>query len=82
MGEYRFSKHAQDMIRERRIEEAWVEQTLEDPEREDEKEDGTIHYARTIDDREGRYLRVLVNPGTKPKTIITAFFDRRLGRKT
>jgi hypothetical protein len=81
MDEYRFSKHAQDVIKERRIEEAWVEQTLEDPEREDEKEDGTIHYVRTIDDREGRYLRVLVNPGTKPKIIITAFFDRRLGRK-
>ncbi|MBU4274149.1 MAG: DUF4258 domain-containing protein [Planctomycetes bacterium] len=82
MAEYQFSRHARDMMRERRIEVDWIALTLDDPEREEEKDDGTIHYVRSIKDRDGRYLRVLVNPHTKPRKVITAFFDRSLGRKT
>lgn len=69
------------MIRERGIAKQWVDSTLTEPVSIDEKDDGTLHYQGPIAEREGRHLRIIVNPATRPKTIITAFFDRGLGRK-
>lgn len=79
--EFKYSLHALDMMLERGIAKKWVESTLAEPTSVDHKGDGTRHYSRPIADREGRYLRVIVNPEALPKTIITTFFDRRSGRK-
>lgn len=80
MIEYQFSEHACDMLKERNIRETWVKLTIEGPERTEIKNDGTIHYIRPIQEHGGRYLRVVVNPDAKPMSIVTLFFDRRLGR--
>ena len=79
MVEYQFSEHALEMLRERGIQAAWVHLAMEDPQKSERMEDGTIHYVRVIEDYGGRHLRVVVNPDVKPRRIVTAFFDRRVG---
>jgi len=81
MIEYEFSEHAYDMLKERNIQEAWVKLTMENPEKKEPKDDGTIHYIRAIEEYGGRYLRVVVNPDATPQRIVTLFFDRRLRRR-
>ena len=76
------SEHASDMLKERKIQEGWVKLVIENPEREEIKEDRTVHYVRAIEEYGGRYLRVVVNPDYKPRRIITVFFDRRMMRRS
>ncbi len=54
---------------------------MEDPEKRELMEDGTVHYIRAIPEHGGRYLRVVVNPAADPQRIVTVFFDRRIRRK-
>lgn len=82
MIEYEFSEHAYDMLKERNIRESWVKLAIEDPEKKEPKDDGTIHYIRAIEQHGGRYLRVVVNPDVKPQRIVTLFFDRRIRRSS
>jgi hypothetical protein len=81
MQSFEFSTHAIEMLRERNISEAWVWQTLEAPDEQRSESDGNVHYIKSIEDCQGRFLRVVVNPGVQPSRIVTVFFDRRLGRK-
>ena len=76
-----FSKHAQAVMRERRIPEEWALRAIATPDRTDTPGDGTIHYIKAIPEHGGRFLRVVVNPGVVPQRVVTAFFDRRLGRQ-
>ncbi|MFQ5895471.1 MAG: DUF4258 domain-containing protein [Nitrospinota bacterium] len=78
--EHEFSQHARDMLKERNIREAWVRLAVENPEKREPKEDGTVHYIRSIGEHGGRCLRVVVNPAVQPPRILTLFFDRRLGK--
>lgn len=80
MNEYEFSEHAYDMLRERNIQEFWVKLRIENPEKKEPKDDGTVHYIRAIEQHGGRYLRVVVNLDVKPPRIVTFFFDRRIRR--
>lgn len=80
MIEYEFSEHAYDMLKERNIREAWVQLVLDNPEKKESMDDGTVHYIRSIEQHEGRYLRVVVNPDVRPQRIVTVFFDRRIRR--
>ncbi len=81
MEDFVYSEHALDMLGERKIKEKWVRSALEDPERKEQKEDGTVDYLRPIEEFGNHYLRVAVNPDPQKLRIITVFFDRRLGRK-
>lgn len=81
VAEYEFSEHAADMLKERNIRDAWVKLAMAEPERKEEKGDGTVHYLRAIEEHGGRYLRLVVDPASRPLRIITLFFDRRLGRQ-
>jgi hypothetical protein len=80
MVEYEFSEHAYVMLRERNIQQAWVKLAIENPERKELKDDGTVHYIRSIEQYGWRYLRVVVNPDVRPQRIVTVFFDRRIER--
>ena len=80
MIEYQFSEHASEMLRERNIQESWVKLTMENPEKKEMNDDGTVHYIRSIKQYGGRYLRVVVDPDVNPQRIVTVFFDRRLRR--
>ena len=78
-----FSIHAKDMLGERNIREDWIWRTIDTPDRKLTGKDGNMHYTKAIKEREGRILRVVVNPNVQPNRIVIAFFDRRLGsRKT
>lgn len=81
MADVAFSKHAQDVMRERQIPEEWVLRAIAAPDRTDNRSDGTTHYIKAIPEHEGRFMRVVVNPGATPMRVVTVFFDRRLGRQ-
>ena len=82
VADYQFSEHAYDMLKERNIKESWVKGALEKPSKKEAKENGTIHYIKSIEEYGGRYLRVIVNPDAHPQKIVTLFFNRRLRRQT
>jgi hypothetical protein len=44
------------------------------PEKEEMDVDGNLHYAKSIQERGGRMLHVVVNPNVSPHRIITLFF--------
>ncbi len=68
------------MLKEREITLEWVKRALSEPLRTETKEDGTIHYLKSIHEHGGRVLRVVTTPG-EPLRVITVFFDRRERRK-
>jgi len=78
---FEFSAHAQDMLQERHILEEWVWRALSSPDWQEIDASGNIHYIKAIPEHAGRFLRVIVNPTTRPKRIVTVFFDRRLRRQ-
>ena len=66
------------MLLERVIDIAWVDRAVTEPEKTEEPGDGTRHYLRRIYERDGRWLRVVINVTTEPHRAVTVFFDRRL----
>ena len=77
-----FSRHFKQMASERNIMMDWVGAALENPDQTEDHQEGTRHYLKKIDENEGRWLRIIVNRKTTPPLAITAFFDRRLRRKS
>jgi len=47
--DYEFSEHAYEMMKERNIQKDWVKLAIEDPERKEQMDDGTVHYIKAID---------------------------------
>lgn len=78
MPSIEFSSHAKLMIAERDIDEAWVWQAIDEPQKRTPEVDGNIHYIKSIRERGGRVLRVILNETVEPNRIVTVFFDRRL----
>lgn len=82
MHGYELSSHTKDMLTERQIPEEWVWRAIASPDKSESGADGNIHYIKSISEHGGRFLRVVVNPSTQPKRVVTVFFDRRLRRST
>lgn len=57
------------------IEDDWILRTLQSPDHEVIQADGRIRRWKRIEEREGRYLRVILLPDGE--TVHNAFFDRR-----
>jgi len=72
------TQHFKDMLAERGIQQSWVEHAIESPDKIENHEDGTRHFIARIQERGGRWLRVVVNIDETPNKRVTAFFDRRL----
>jgi hypothetical protein len=81
MPNFELSAHTQDMLKERGIAEEWVGRTLKTPDRKRRGDDGNMHYLKTIRERDGRVLHVVVNADVQPNLVVTVFFDRRLGQR-
>lgn len=81
--EFTLSKHAQDTMRERGIEFAWLAATMGDPDTtEEHPKDPTLRYAfRRIPEFGNRVLRVVYNQTKEPAHIVTVYFDRTAGGK-
>ena len=80
MPEFELTSHARDMLIERKIAEEWIWRVLNHPDKKRMGEDGNMHYTKTIKERDGLILHVVVNPNFQPNRIVTFFFDRRLAR--
>ena len=48
MKKYEFSEHAYDMLKERNIQETWVRLTIENPEKREFKDDGTVYFLSSV----------------------------------
>ncbi len=68
-----------ERLSERRIPEAVIRRAVEFPHRVQRRPDGTVHYIRAFREYGGRYLRVVANP--QRRRLVSAFWDRRLGRR-
>ncbi len=75
--DYYLSKHAHNVLKERNIPESWVWRTINNHDKIINDSDGTVHYLKSIKEREGRILRVVTNPLVLPIKVVTVFFDRR-----
>ena len=74
------SHHALIQIRERKLPESWIKETLQTPDRIEHLADshGNTHYLKQIQEFDNRWLRIVINPQTQPHRIVTLFFDRRI----
>ncbi len=77
---YVLTKHARDVLEEREIPEEWVAAALTSSDKMDWKNAEEVHFSKRIDAFGGRWLRVITNPSSDPKRIVTVFFDRKLRR--
>lgn len=75
---FRLSVHALTVAEERRIPLGWITRAVESADSVELKPDGTSHYLKSIVEREGRVLRVVVSTDTVPTVVVTVFFDRRM----
>lgn len=64
-----------------KFKESWIAMTILIPDYTEFISDEELHYIKQINEFGNRYLRVVVNPYSQPKRIITLFFDRRIKRK-
>jgi hypothetical protein len=76
-----FTQHAEQMLVERRIDRAWVEATIRNPDalEADPTRPGVFRAFGRIAERDGRFLRVVYAPGETIR-ILTVFFDRKRKR--
>jgi hypothetical protein len=83
MMEFTLSKHAEDTMREREIDLAWLAATMDAPETtKQHPDDPTLIYAfRRIPEFGNRVLRVVYNQTKEPPHIVTVYFDRTAGGK-
>lgn len=74
----RYTHHAEEVMRERGIEPAWVERTLREPEvDEPDPTDSALRRAfRIVPERDGRTLRVVYARDEAGFRVITTFLDR------
>ena len=82
MKDFEFTAHSIDMLVERNIPEELIWRTIRSSDDKQLGADGNIHHFKAIEESNGRILRIIVNENTQPKRIVTAFFDRRLGKRT
>ena len=83
MRRYDLSQHAKDVIAERHIPLAWLEQVLESPElvEPDSGDPALTHNLGRIEEHGNRVLRVVFNGSTSPLRIVTVYFDRKMKGK-
>ncbi len=55
----KYTQHFKDMMEERLIQPTWIELTLNEPEKVNDKPDGTRHFFRRIPEHGNRWLQLL-----------------------
>jgi hypothetical protein len=76
--DYVLTEHAKRALEERDIATEWLERTLAKPAlREPDSGDPTLEQRYlSIPERDGRVLRVIVDPSVVPVRVVSVFFDR------
>jgi Domain of unknown function (DUF4258) len=74
----RFTRHAQDAIVERDLDQSWIVRTIREPEwsRADPRRPGVERRFRAIPEFGGRVLRVACFETADEIRVLTVFFDR------
>jgi Domain of unknown function (DUF4258) len=74
----RYTKHAMDRIREWRLDRAWVERAVAQPDRAipDPRRLAVTLSFKAVPERGGRILRVAHRPDGSDVLVLTAHFDR------
>lgn len=77
-----YRAHAETVLRERKLDKAWVEYTVLAPEwTEPDPADPTLERRfRVLPERHGRILRVVCAENHDSIIVVTAFLDRRARR--
>lgn len=80
---YVLSQHGQTRMVERKIELAWLERAIANPQRiEPDPHDPSLeHRLAAIPESGNRVLRVVCDPRQNPVKIVTVHFDRSLKGK-
>jgi hypothetical protein len=80
---YELSEHAATRMRERKIETAWPEEVITNPQRKefDPDDPGMEHQWAAIAERDYRVLRVVCDLRQRPLKIVTVHFDRSMNGK-
>jgi len=81
MAEFELSAHAKSMMVKRKISNDWISRTLNTPDKKQRGNDGNMHYTKSIREREGRVLHIVMNTDVQPNKVVTLFFDRRLAKQ-
>jgi len=78
----RFTRHADDVIVERKLDRSWIEMTVRRPDwsSPDPVRAGVERRFREIPDNGGRILRVACSESEEEIRILTVFFDRNARR--
>jgi hypothetical protein len=73
-----YTRHAEDVLRERELDPAWIERTLAAPDQDEpDPDDPTLRRAfKAIPERDGRVLRVVYGRTDDMLRVVTVFFDR------
>jgi len=81
--EFELSHHAAQRMHQRKIQAAWIELTLAEPDRhENDLVDPTIRHAlKRIGEIDDRILRVIYDPKCDPIRVISVYFDRGMKGK-
>jgi hypothetical protein len=81
---FQLSKHAQDMVDERKIPLGWIERVLENPtfEEPDVEHPGATRAYAPIREFGDRMLRVVYYDTGSVVRVVTLFFDRRATRRS
>ena len=76
---YVLTRHSKEVMSQRYIRLAWVEQVLDSPElvEADRDDPELIHHVGRIKEHGNRALRVVFNGSVSPVRIVTVFFDRK-----
>lgn len=80
---FELTKHAEDVILERKIPIDYIERVLDNPELKeiDANDMELTHYLLKIPENDNRVLRVIVNIKHIPTLVITAYYDRTMRGK-
>jgi len=80
---YELSEHAATRMRERKIETAWLEEVITNPQRKEVDPDDPAleHRLAAIAEHDYRVLRVVCDLRRRPLKIVTVHFDRSMKGK-
>ena len=80
---YELSDHARVRMRERKIQTAWLERVMANPQRTEPDEDDPAleHRLAAIAEKDYRVLRVVCDPRAKPLKVVTLHFNRAMKSK-
>lgn len=74
-GKVRFTKHAEDMLRERNFPRELIVEAVLNPDWTERETEEIWHAFKRVGER---VLRVVVKGNQEPYLVITEFFDRRV----